>query len=190
MKNETELLRRRQISETLKQKFLTGELVAWNKGLKMPEEYCQKLSDYWKIHNKPGRIAKGNSPWNKGLKGFMAGEKHYNWKGGISSWYIKMYGSARYKNWRNKVFKRDKYTCQVCGEIGRKLEAHHIKSFKLFPKSRFTISNGVTLCRECHKRHHNLYGKTLKNFANSENPFYGQRRTKFTEDRTPSVINA
>jgi very-short-patch-repair endonuclease len=28
---------------------------------------------------------KGTIPWNKGLRGFLAGEKHYNWKGGITT---------------------------------------------------------------------------------------------------------
>lgn len=58
--------------------------------------------------------------------------------------------SAVYRNWRNGVFERDKYTCQKCKVKGIYLEAHHIKSFNDFPELRYVISNGLTLCRKCH----------------------------------------
>ena len=63
--------------------------------------------------------------------------------------------SAEYRNWRKSVFERDKYTCQECGAKNGNgkavyLEAHHIKSFVLFPDLRFKVSNGLTLCRQCH----------------------------------------
>lgn len=53
--------------------------------------------------------------------------------------------------WREKIFKRDNYTCQMCGKRGVYLEADHIKSWIKFPKLRHVSSNGRTLCRECHK---------------------------------------
>jgi len=79
------------------------------------------------------------------------GKKNPNWKGGIQQ--IKRpRDTTRYKTWRLKVFQRDKYTCQKCGQVGGKLEAHHIKSWKQFPKLRFKIKNGKTLCFKCHPR--------------------------------------
>ena len=56
--------------------------------------------------------------------------------------------------WRVKVFKRDNYTCADCKTRGGALNAHHIKSFKEYPKLRFMVSNGVTLCQTCHKKRH------------------------------------
>ena len=52
--------------------------------------------------------------------------------------------------WRESVFKRDDYTCQMCKVRGTYLEADHIKPWAFFPDLRFELSNGRTLCRPCH----------------------------------------
>lgn len=62
-----------------------------------------------------------------------------------------------YKNWRNSIFERDKYTCVHCHEVGGRLNAHHIISWKSCENSRYDINNGVTLCENCHREVH--YGK-------------------------------
>ena len=60
--------------------------------------------------------------------------------------------------WRNSVFERDAYTCRRCHDNrGGNLEAHHLDSYADFPKKRFNIENGVTLCRDCHKAFHTKY---------------------------------
>lgn len=51
--------------------------------------------------------------------------------------------------WRSKVKKRDGYKCLRC-HSGTNLTAHHIIPFAISPELRFKLSNGVTLCRECH----------------------------------------
>ena len=71
--------------------------------------------------------------------------------------------SSDYKNWQNEVFKRDDYTCQCCGKRGGVLHAHHLESFSDNPDLRFDISNGITLCENCHSPNkigsfHNIYG--------------------------------
>jgi 5-methylcytosine-specific restriction endonuclease McrA len=62
--------------------------------------------------------------------------------------------TPEYKAWRTAVFERDKYTCQECGLFHCVLNAHHIKPYKKYPKLRFDISNGVTLCFNCHQQKH------------------------------------
>lgn len=64
-----------------------------------------------------------------------------------------------YRNWRNEVFKRDNYTCQCCGDNkGGNLNAHHLNGYGWDKERRTDINNGITLCIECHKEFHHIYG--------------------------------
>jgi hypothetical protein len=81
------------------------------------------------------------------------GSFHWNWKGGITSENIKQRNSALYKKWRKSVLERDGYTCCKCGE-STNLQVHHIVRFCDDPELRFDIDNGLTLCKECHKKIH------------------------------------
>lgn len=67
---------------------------------------------------------------------------------------LKRRNYPEYNEWRRSVFERDDYTCQVCGERGRTLNAHHIQGFAKFPELRTVLSNGITLCNDCHSRYH------------------------------------
>jgi hypothetical protein len=78
------------------------------------------------------------------------GDKNNNWKGGVTLEEQNLRMSSKYNDWRNVVFKRDNFNCMECKTRGRKLEAHHIKSFADFPELRFDINNGITLCHNCH----------------------------------------
>lgn len=62
--------------------------------------------------------------------------------------------TMQYVNWRDSVFKRDDYTCQDCGQRGGELNAHHLLGFKRYPKYRYEVDNGITLCKKCHKNRH------------------------------------
>jgi 5-methylcytosine-specific restriction endonuclease McrA len=54
-------------------------------------------------------------------------------------------------NFREKVLWRDGYTCQKCGGKDN-LQAHHIRHRSNGGTN--TVSNGVTLCEDCHKALH------------------------------------
>lgn len=99
-----------------------------------------------------------------------SGDKHWKWKGGISSINQNIRNSIEYKLWRESVFKRDNYTCIWCGIKFIKgitgkviLNADHIKPFCDYPELRFSIDNGRTLCVDCHKKTDNYAGKLKKN---------------------------
>lgn len=62
-----------------------------------------------------------------------------------------------YKEWREKVFQRDNYTCQVTGKQGR-LVAHHLYSYDKNKNKRLDINNGITILEEIHKQFHSIYG--------------------------------
>ena len=58
-----------------------------------------------------------------------------------------------YANWRKAIRKRDKRKCQWPGCASRsKLETHHIKKWSQHPALRYSINNGITLCRNCHRK--------------------------------------
>jgi len=103
----------------------------------------------------------GNTPWNKGLEGYRAGSQHHFWQGGITKENMKIRNSLKMKNWRNAVFVRDNYTCQICNVRGGELQADHIKQFAYFPKLRFDLNNGRTLCVDCHRKTPTYSNKVL-----------------------------
>lgn len=75
--------------------------------------------------------------------------------------------NGKLRKWRDDVYKRDKYICQVCFKHSHKLNAHHLNSWNSHAAERFTLDNGITLCEKCHKNFHSLYGfgnNTLKQF--------------------------
>ncbi len=82
---------------------------------------------------------------------FKGGDKHQNWRGGISeiNWGIRH--SSQQQIWSKRIKERDNHKCVLCGSI-ENLQADHIKPFALFPELRLDLSNGRTLCAPCHKK--------------------------------------
>ena len=76
--------------------------------------------------------------------------------------------SQEHTNWRNNVFKRDNYTCIISGQVGNKINAHHIYNYSDNENNRFNLDNGVTLAEDIHKEFHSMYGvknNTLEQFC-------------------------
>ena len=72
-----------------------------------------------------------------------------------------------YKEWRRKVYARDKYTCQYPGCGAKKnLHAHHIRKWAEYPLLRFDPNNGITLCYKCHKKVQNREDYFMAMFLN------------------------
>lgn len=66
----------------------------------------------------------------------------------------KLRNTPEYKIWAKAVKVRDNFTCQKCNTRGGILHSHHIKRFSQYPELRYEISNGITLCKECHIKEH------------------------------------
>lgn len=139
-------------------------------GIKLSEERKLQISKFHKGRKRPestrekmrGHCGSRGYRFSETQKKQMSlkrrGEKHWNWKGGISK-NVHSVTNPEYKQWRSNVFQRDNWTCQTCGVRGIYLEAHHVFSWAKFPELRFCLENGVTLCRECHKLTDNYKGK-------------------------------
>ncbi len=61
----------------------------------------------------------------------------------------------RWARWREMVFLRDGFRCVDCGAASQRraggLEPHHIWPKAAFHERLYDLSNGVTLCRPCHR---------------------------------------
>lgn len=117
--------------------------------------------------------SRGRHPWNymkSGVqKGYWAGKKrpeisgsnNYQWKEDrtIQLEKHRLRSTLEWKSWRSSVFTRDNFTCIDCGAHGVYVEPHHIIPLKQSLSRAFDITNGITLCRPCHKK---TMGKELR----------------------------
>lgn len=124
---------------------------------------------------KQGLLMKGRpnpqlKEWNETHKGFVwTGRKHTDetkekmaqvrrgsnnphWEGGLSELVKGIRRSPEYHQWRKAVLERDNHTCLDCGAT-EGLDAHHIQPIFDYPEGVFEVDNGLTLCKDCHKRH-------------------------------------
>lgn len=130
----------KHVSEEVKEKIsksLKGRKPTWLIGKKLSEEHKKKIGDA------------------------SRGEKGNNWQGGKTLTERLLRKSTKYKNWRKEILVRDNYACVLCYSK-EKIEVDHINSFTFFPNLRFLLSNGRTLCHECHKQTDSYGGKTRK----------------------------
>ena len=97
----------------------------------------------------------------KSREGKCEGKNHPGWNFNKSmEERIKGRYIERYFSWVSKVFKRDNYICQCCGDnSGGNLVNHHLEGWHWCKELRFEVSNGVTLCECCHKDFHILFGR-------------------------------
>ena len=98
-------------------------------------------------------------------KYWFTGERNPRWNNGSSTWKDILKSSDEYKAWRMRVFQRDRFTCRWCGHRSKvskpkpDIEANHIYPLRFYPKLALKVSNGITLCVNCHKK---TYGKEMK----------------------------
>lgn len=74
----------------------------------------------------------------------------------------KRHDRYEYREWRKQVLQEDNYTCVVCGQIGKELQAHHVLPFALFKEQRFDATNGRVMCKSCHTELHKFSREILK----------------------------
>jgi hypothetical protein len=96
---------------------------------------------WWKKHQKFCSVS-CRVPANKGI--YLNPIKS-KWRRERDSWKL--------KSWAERVRRRDDYTCQLCGrrQVGQ-MHADHIKPYVFHPDLALDLSNGRTLCVECHRK--------------------------------------
>jgi 5-methylcytosine-specific restriction endonuclease McrA len=97
----------------------------------------------------------------------LSGKNNGNWKGGVTKIISLIRNNKKTSYWRNKIFKRDNYTCQICKQKScGNIEVHHkiplnniiklfnIKTLKQALKCKllWDINWGITLCKKCHTK--------------------------------------
>lgn len=152
-------------------KGLCGVQTAWNKGLsgyKSPRKtprnrVFKECSVCLKKYEPQYCVRKTSKFCSVRCHGFAKrAENSPHWKGGTGSERHQAMGKIEYKNWRISVFKKDNYSCVSCGASSTYLHADHIKPWKTHKELRYEVSNGQTLCIDCH------YFKTFKRRASKE----------------------
>lgn len=122
-------------------------------------EHCQKTYNVRAARYKKlgSRFCSMKCRIDHGAMGLGKGPNHPRWTGKSDEVSLLRH-SEEYNTWRKSVYKRDNWTCRECKIKQNHPIAHHIKSFRNYPELRFDISNGITLCRKCHKIIHDEIG--------------------------------
>jgi 5-methylcytosine-specific restriction endonuclease McrA len=108
----------------------------------------------------------------KSFKKYANHNNHQYFKSYISYSSSKLRKTKKYITWTKQVLKRDKCTCKRCGSK-TDITVHHICSLQnLLIKNKvnsfkeaknceelWDINNGITLCKKCHLKEHDIYYK-------------------------------
>lgn len=144
------------------------------------ENAKNKLKLYCKIHKEYfyiswNKLSQGEGCYNC-AKDRNSGENNFNYNPNLTQEERELkryiFGDDSYKDWRNSIFKRDNYTCQCCEKVKGYINAHHIDGYNWCKEGRVHINNGITLCRDCHKTFHILYGKGNNTYEQLEDFLY------------------
>lgn len=123
-------------------------------------EYCGKEFEtpmYRKILNNYHYCS--NECRKASTKHILRGEQHPSFNHDLTEEDREKHRDFNHEQWAYEVKVRDNFTCQCCGsnKSGR-LVSHHKDGYNWCKERRYDVANGVTLCEDCHKEFHNIYG--------------------------------
>lgn len=119
--------------------FCNKEFIGANKN-----RFCSKKCGYLNRRGKDFRTNNGKLLSAKS----MTGQNNPNWKGGTSRYYKLYLLERKWDKIRHKIYKRDNWTCQICGRSNIKIHAHHIVPYRISQDD--SLENLITLCASCH----------------------------------------
>jgi len=120
---------------------------------------CKNCGKEYKTYRSHIKYRGSSCCSKKCLIEYYSGKNNHFWKGGVKFWKRRDTSSLQHKQWREAVFTRDNWTCQRCDARSKAgspliIYPHHIKFYAKYPKLRYEVDNGITLCEECHKKTH------------------------------------
>ena len=137
------------------------------------------------------------TPWNKGMKGYeldlnteqrqlrrenarkyaQRGSASVFWKGGVATDRT-LVGAWTRQN--ALVHAKFDYTCQCCGERGRKLHAHHLVPVFADSDLAYQLDNLISVCKRCHTKIHsqNLEAAFAENSQPITQPIHWKEKAK------------
>lgn len=113
---------------------------------------CKRNGSNMASAHKRLRELSATGEWAKRSSARRQGIPIEEWTEFKSEYWTRVAKTKEWKDWRQSVFERDSYTCKMCGDDkGGNLEPHHIYMKSKYPERVFDVSNGITLCRKCHR---------------------------------------
>lgn len=139
-------------TKEFKEKCRINQIKRWQN----PEYRKKIIINFKKRKNALGKHWKMSENAKKRISKALKGKNSYLWQGGKTDKNKLLRCGYKYRQWRERIFKRDNYTCWVCevrSGIKEKvyLHSHHIKRFANYSELRFKENNGLTLCKFCHR---------------------------------------
>lgn len=94
------------------------------------------------------KFSQNRTPWNKGLIGYLAGEKHYNWKGNKVGYYA-------LHHWIRKKLGKANH-CEICSlDKIPKGKKRYFQWANKDGKYRRDLRDWIQACVQCHKNYDN-----------------------------------
>jgi len=130
--------------------ILNKKISEARKGKKHSKETIKKMSDnncyYWSGKKRPKKTRDKMRKAKIGKLGKMSNA----WKGGIIK---NERNDPAYHQWVRKIKLRDKQTCWINDEYCNGYNiVHHIFPWRKYPKLRYELTNGITLCQAHHPK--------------------------------------
>jgi len=105
-------------------------------------KHSEQTIQHWK-NIKVGKQSYNDEQKSRQLKNTPKKENHPNWRGGVSNG---AYGLEFNSDLKETIKQYYKLTCQLCNEITKILDIHHID----YDKKNNHFSNLIPLCKQCH----------------------------------------
>jgi len=147
-----------QCPEFYKKAIQTRKNTILKRGYYFSEETKKKIGDKNKISLKGRKLSKESikkryetrikNGWYKNREETLKKISKQNsilWLGGERE---EAYNSEFTKHLKNKIKKRDNYTCQICGLTKRNMHSHHVD----YNKKNNSEDNLIYLCNSCHSK--------------------------------------